>query len=292
MNGKVRVAVVSWKLKPIKTDGDFFGHYHDLVSEAHQEGADLVVFPENHTLELLDLARDIDERNVPKFISQFATDIENWTQRISDSSGMIIVGGSCLKETNRGCENVCPIAVPGQPLTLVSKNRLTWYEKMVWKLASGEGIHLPPVDWLGCLLCYDIEFPEAARSLAEQSNFVIANPTFTETSYGFNRVRHCGHARAIENQLFVLQANLTGSLEREPVPSTFGSSAILCPCIEPYPNSGILGETEPNEESVLVRTLDLDQLLNVRQSGDVMNWQDRNPSTWQTHRSQSKDPIS
>lgn len=275
-----RVAVASWKLRPIRSDGDFFAHLFDLVNEAHERGCNVLVLPELFVLELLQLEPKVKQTDVPKYLVQYAKGIEEWLQRISESSGMILVGGSHFGETDRGIVNVSPIAHPQLGLSLAEKNNLTNYEQEIWGLARGNGLVKLPEARIGVNVCYDSEFPEAGRALAEEGVLLLCVPAFTETQHGFNRVRMCSHARAIENQIFVGHSSLVGSIGREPVASTWGSSAILSPTIEPFPPNGVLVETPFNEEGIVSADLDFDQLLESRQLGDVRNWHDRAKSDW------------
>jgi len=129
-------------------------------------------------------------------------------------------------------------------------------------------------------VCYDCEFPESSRVLAESGMLVQVVPAFTETRHGFGRVRWSCHARAIENQLFVVHASLVGSLGREPVVSAVGSSAVLTPPIEPFPPGAVLAETDFGVEGVALAEIDFATLLKAREGGDVRNWNDRNRGDW------------
>ena len=275
-----KVAVVSWKLRPIGGDGDFFGHLFDFVNEAHASDANVLVLPELFVLELMQLEPQVKEVDVPKYLAQYGDVLEEWLQRISESSGMIIVGGSHFKTAPRGILNVCAVAHPQLGVALTEKNNLTHYEQEIWGLAPGSGLAMLPDTRLGVTICYDTEFPESGRVLAENGVLLQCVPAYTETEHGFHRVRFSSHARAIENQIFVAHSSLVGDIGREPVPSTYGSSAILSPIISPYPADGVLVETMPNEEGIAVAELDFDQLLEARQLGDVRNWHDRTNSDW------------
>ncbi len=277
----MKAAVVSWKLRQIKTDGEFFGHFHDLITLAHDHEADLAVFPENQTFELLGIDPSLAEKDIPLFLHQYAVQIEEWLARISRSSGIVLVGGSYLKITDDGPRNICPIAYPTGELTLIEKNRLTTYERSVLRLGVGRGLKKSQDPKLGATICYDIEFPEAARALAESGAMAIAVPAFTENEHGFHRVRNCAAARAIENQVYVLHASLIGSLGKEPAPSAVGNSAILSPIHQPFPAEGVLAQTPWNQESLVVAELDFDLLEEVRSQGDVRNWRDREPLFWE-----------
>lgn len=278
-----KVAAVNWKLRPIRGDGDFFAHLFDFVNEAHDTGVNVLVLPELYVLELIQLEPEVKEVNVPKYLAQYGEVLEEWLQRISESSGMIIVGGSHFKTTPRGILNVCAVAHPQLGIALTEKNNLTNYEQEIWDLGRGSGLAKLPDTRLGVTICYDSEFPESGRALAENGVLLQCVPAYTETEHGFHRVRYCSHARAIENQIFVAHSSLVGDIGREPVPSTHGSSAILCPTIQPYPAGGVLAESEINEEGLAVADLDFDELLEARQLGDVRNWHDRSNSDWRFH---------
>lgn len=279
----VRVAAAAWKLKiarKLNSDGAYFNHAHELISKAHDQGAQIVVLPELHVLELLHIEPRLKEAKVARYLVQYADAIEEWVGRISELSGMVIVGGSHLKETPEGIKNVCAIGVPGFGVTLAEKNNLTGYEKRMWGLAKGTGlVHVPPFG-LGVSICYDSEFPNGPRALAEEGMKILAVPSWTETQRGFQRVRWSGYARALENTCFVVHTSLVGDLGREPIPETYGSSAILAPSVAPFPMNSVLAETPLGEEGVVVADLDLDQLEEARRDVEVTNWADRDAGDW------------
>jgi predicted amidohydrolase len=276
----VRVASVAWKLRRIRRDSEFFGHFHDLISQAHDQGADLVVFPELMILELLHLEPQLVEHEVPMYLSQYSDALEEWVARISASSNMTLVGGSHFRRSDHGIVNASPLSEPSGPQGIAEKNNLTTYEREVWRLVPGSGLVTTQDRQIGITVCYDSEFPEAGRVLAEGGVLIHCVPAFTETVYGYQRVRWCCRARAIENQIFVAHASLLGSLGREPVVETYGNSAIYAPSMEGFPISGVLAETPLHEEGIAVADCDLELLLDIRQSGDVRNWYDRNNGIW------------
>lgn len=263
----------------MRSDSRFWGHFHDLVSEAHDEGAQLVVFPELQILELLSIEPKVEAADAAKYLVQYSHAIEDWIARISESSGMTIVGGSHFVETDEGIKNVCAIGIPGFGVVRAEKNNLTVYERDVWSIVSGRGLQLVP-NGLGVTICYDSEFPQGARNLSEAGMKVQCVPSWTETQRGYQRVRWSCLARAVENQNYVIHASLVGDLGREPVPSTFGSSAIITPSVEPFPVEAILRETPLQEEGVIVADLDFDRLEEARSKGEVTNWQDRDSGDW------------
>ncbi|MDX2064956.1 MAG: nitrilase-related carbon-nitrogen hydrolase [Fimbriimonadaceae bacterium] len=275
----VRTAAVAWKLRSIRGDSGYFGHLHDLISAAHGEGAELVVLPELHCLELLHLEPNLAEHLAPIYLAQYAEAIEAWMTRIANSSGLTIVSGSHFCERGGAIYNVGTIARPGHAAVNYQKNNLTRYEREVWKIADGAGLAATEPA-LGVTVCYDVEFPNAARNLAEAGVKILAVPSWTETQRGHQRVRWTALARAVENQIFVVQSPLLGGIGREPVPMSYGSAAIIAPSVEPFPTDAILRETPLNEEGVIVADLNLDDLSRSRGFGEVTNWRDRNSGDW------------
>jgi predicted amidohydrolase len=48
----------------------------------------------------------------------------------------------------------------------------------------------------GIMICYDVEFPELSRLMADQGMNILFVPFLTDTQNGYTRVKHCAQARA------------------------------------------------------------------------------------------------
>jgi predicted amidohydrolase len=262
----VRVAAVAWKIRPVRSDGEFLAHFHDLVSMAHDEGAELVVIPENQVLELMSLAPDVEDRHIPRFLMQFADEIESWIARISSSSGMIIVGGSHYRETEQGIGAFSATGTPHRGVVLTPRTHLDPFERHVMNLRSGQGLKVLPDSRVAVTVREDVAFPEASLSLADAGVRVQCVPAFTATRHAFQRVRWSCHARSSECGLFLIHASLVGGLGRPPARTTYGSSAVLAPSIDPFPDHAALAETEANEEGVVFADLDFAALEEARKA--------------------------
>lgn len=273
----MKVAAVNYKIRSIARPEDFDFHVEEVVREAAEQGAQLVVLPELLTLELLQLAPHIEGVHIVDFLAAYFDPYIQVLTNLAEELKLSIVGGSTL---TRERLNVCPTVDPQGTLSLQSKIVLTQWEIHEFGLKPGQGMVPSPVPGLASLICYDSEFPEGARLLAEDGAWIVALPSFTETAHGFHRVRTGGLARAQENQVFVVQSCLVGNLGGEPVPSTYGKSAILSPSQPPFSAGGILAETAEGEEEICYAHLDHDTLMVARNSGDVRNWNDRNAGAW------------
>lgn len=276
----VRVAAVNWKLRSIRSDGAFWNHGYEFIEKANDDGAQLVVLPELFSLELLYLEPKLSEAKCPRYLAQYWEDTVKWLSRMSVNSGMAIVGGSHFRGTDDGIKNICPIAFPDGQVFFQEKNKLTVYERSDWAILAGHGVQ-PLPGRLGVSVCYDCEFPEGPRCLAEDGMLIHAVPAWTETRRGFQRVRWSSLARAIENQVFVVHSSLVGDIGREPIPESYGTSAIIAPSIAPFPMEAVLSESKLNEDDIIVAGLDIDALFASRNEGEVTNWHDRDASSWE-----------
>lgn len=284
-------SAINWKIRDIATVDGFFLHLRELVTQARDQGAELIVLPELPVLELLALRPELTGLAVGEYLAEFEEPYEDALYALAEETGAVIVGGSHVISEADGKRNACLSAYPtdarfhlgGDDYTAGDYQRkvvLTVSEKEEMGLLPGAGL-MPLYDRrIGVTICYDSEFPESGRSLAESGCLVQCVPAWTESIQGFQRVRWSCKARAIENQVFVVHASIVGGLGREPVPVCVGSSAILSPSAGPFAESAILAETPMDEEGVAVAELDFQALQECRSTGDVRNWDDRKAGNW------------
>ena len=135
---------------------------------------------------------------------------------------------------------------------------------------------------IGVLICYDIEFPEAARYLADAGADIIFVPFCTDNRQGYLRVRYCAAARAIENQVYIAMAGNVGNLpDVENMDINYAQAAVLTPSDFEFGRDGIKAESEINEETVLICDVDLDDLHGSRSGGTVTPLLDRRTDLFQ-----------
>lgn len=129
---------------------------------------------------------------------------------------------------------------------------------------------------IGILICYDVEFPELPRLLAEQGMQILFVPFLTDTQNAYNRVRYCAQARAIENECFVAITGCIGNLPKvENMDIQYSQSAVFTPCDFAFPSNGIKSEATANTEMILIADVDLSLLDELHAHGSVRNLKDR-----------------
>nr|WP_240530110.1 nitrilase-related carbon-nitrogen hydrolase [Novosphingobium sp. PC22D] len=145
-------------------------------------------------------------------------------------------------------------------------------------MQGGYGASMIPTDCgpIGVMICYDSEFPEIARHLVNQGALLLFVPFCTDERRGYLRVRYCCHARAVENQCYVVTSGVVGNLPNvENMDIHYAESAVLTPSDFPFARDGVAADTAPNTETIAIADLSIDDLLTSRQSGAVQNLRDR-----------------
>ena len=136
---------------------------------------------------------------------------------------------------------------------------------------------LPEIDARGLQqVCYDVEFPELSRLLADEGMDILFVPFLTDTQNGYSRVRNCAQARAIENECYVAIAGSVGNLPKvHNMDINYAQSMVFTPCDFAFPANGIKAEATPNTEMIVIADLDIDLLRELNQFGSVRNLRDR-----------------
>jgi predicted amidohydrolase len=192
--------------------------------------------------------------------------------------GIIIIGGSTPRIDGDKLYNVAGTYLPDGTTVQQPKLHVTPNERKWWGISGGHRLVVieTPKAKIGVMICYDIEFPEASRHLADAGAEIIFVPFCTENRQGYLRVRYCAAARAIENQVFVALAGNIGNLpDVENMDVNYGQAAVLTPSDFAFARDGIQAEADSNEETLLICDVDLNDLTEAQHGGTVTPRLDR-----------------
>jgi predicted amidohydrolase len=135
---------------------------------------------------------------------------------------------------------------------------------------------------IGILICYDVEFPEVSRILADEGMQILFVPFQTDTQNGYTRVRSCAQARAIENECYVAISGCVGNMPKVTnMDIQYAQSAVFTPADFAFPYNGIKAEATPNSEMTLIADVDLTLLQELHNQGSVCNLNDRRLDLYQ-----------
>ena len=252
-------------------------HVEALVDTAADYECQLMVFPEYFTLQLLtlnDIKMPIDRQ--VRHLARFEDRIVKMFIRLAKKSGLYIVGGS-LPAVDLPDEetlyNECYLYGPTGDWEVQGKLHMTRFEKEEWLVSPHKVLRVfdTSIGKLAITICYDVEFPELARAAAREGAYILIVPSCTDERQGYLRVRYCSQARAIENQMYVIQACTVGSLPMVPAVSlNWGQAGIFTPSDFAFARDGILAEGVPNQESMIIGELDMNTIVDSRESGTVL----------------------
>lgn len=114
-------------------------------------------------------------------------------------------------------------------------------ESRVWGMQRGKNFKVFDTDCgkIGVLICYDVEFPELYRILADEGMDILFVPFLTDTQNGFSRVKLCAQARAVENECYVAIAGSVGNLpEVHNLDIQYAQSAVFTLSDFDFPSDG------------------------------------------------------
>jgi len=273
---RIRVAALQYFVRPVQTFDQFRDQVQGLVDTARDYKCHLLVFPEYFTVQLLTLGnikRPINEQirdlagQVPRFVDMMS--------ELARTRQIYIVAGTIpvMEDGGDHVYNDSYFFGPSGKHGIQGKLHMTRFETEEWKVSARSKLKVFETDFgkVAAAICYDVEFPEIARTAAREGAHILVVPSCTDDRQGFLRVRYCAHARAIENQVYVVHASTVGSLPMVPAVSlNYGQASILTPSDFPFSRDGILAEGNPNQEMMVIGELNLKTISETRSSGTVL----------------------
>ncbi len=277
---KVRISCVQYQMRKVESFDDFARQVTYFVDIAGDYGSDFLLMPELFSVQLLSQTSTLTPREGIRELTRYTKPFVKLMQSLAKRYDLTIISGSHPVKQGGNILNISHVCLPTGRVVEQPKLHITPNERKWWGIAGGN--HLAPIETpvgkIGVLICYDIEFPEAARYLADQGAEIIFVPFCTDNRQGYMRVRYCAQARAIENQVYVAMAGNVGNLpDVVNMDVQYGQAAVLTPCDFAFARDGIAAEADSNEETILVCDLDLDDLHEARHSGTVTPHLDRRP---------------
>ena len=105
---------------------------------------------------------------------------------------------------------------------------------------------------------------------------ILFVPFLTDTQNGYNRVKFCAQARAVENECYVAIAGCVGNLPNvNNMELSYAQSAVFTPSDFGFPTNCIQSEATPNAEMIVIADVDLSTLGELHEYGSVQNLKDR-----------------
>lgn len=249
-----------------------------LIAAQASYKADFVLFPEFFTAPLLTLYPQLDALQGMRTLAGHTPELVAAIAAMAQRHRINVIAGTMPLLEKGALYNVAWLCRRDGSVERQDKLHPTPGEVRDWQMQGGRALQVFDTDAgrIGILVCYDVEFPELARLQAEAGMDILFVPSWTDSQYGYQRVRYCAQARAIENECYVVLGSSVGMLPQvDCLDNQYGQSAVFTPSDYGFPPEAILAQATVNCAMNLVADLDLAQLAQVRTSGSVRNGQDR-----------------
>ena len=264
MSNLINVAAI--QLKPASSLEDNLTNVAALLSEAAAAGVQLAVLPENFAhygqkdFTAIGLQESTDDGPVRQFLADQAR-----------LNGLWLVGGSLPILDAEPLPFARSLLLDPEGNTVGQYDKIHLFDVDVSEgtaearsykesddFASGTDVVVATTALctLGMTVCYDLRFAELYRKLADEGAQIITVPAAFTAATGKDHWQVLLRARAIENQLFVVGANL---VDRDhPSRGLWGGSVI----IDPW--GTVLASLDGDEAGFISAEIDLDMINELR----------------------------
>ncbi len=280
----VRICAVQYQMRMIKDFDEFAKQCEYFVDVASDYHSDFVIFPEIFTTQLLSFLPPERPALAIRKLSEFTPQYLDLFTKLAIKYNINIIGGSHFTIEEENLYNISYLFRRNGTHGKQYKLHITPNERRWWGVKPGNSVEVFDTDKgkISIQICYDVEFPEVSRIAVEKGAQIVFVPFCTDERYAYLRVRYCAQARCVENHVFVVMAGSVGNLPSvENLDIHYAQSAIFTPSDIPFTRDAIQSEATPNIETVIVDDIDLELLKKHRQTGSVLNWQDRRKDLYQ-----------
>ena len=274
----IRLGLVQWQMRLYKDMTELMQQAEYFIDAVSAYRSDFALFPEFFNAPLMADDNHLPESQAIRELAKYTPMIVQKFSELAISYNINVITGSMPELRDELLYNVGYLCRRDGTTERYEKLHVTPDEAKVWGMQGGNVLKTFDTDCgkIGVLICYDSEFPELSRILADEGMDILFIPFLTDTQNGYSRVRHCAQARAIENECYVAIAGSVGNLPKvHNMDIQFAQSMVFTPCDFSFPANGIKAEATTNTEMILIADVDIDLLRELNQFGSVRNLRDR-----------------
>ena len=274
----IRLGLIQWQMRPLNNLEQLFEQAEFFIDVVSGYGSDFALFPELFTAPLMADYNHLSEADAIRELARHTDPIRKRFQEYAISYNINIITGSMPYLEDGILYNVGFLCKRDGSSEMYTKIHITPNESLHWGMKGGSQIKTFDTDCgkIGIMICYDVEFPELSRLMADEGMNILFVPFLTDTQNGYTRVKHCAQSRAIENECYVAIAGCVGNLPKvNNMDIQYAQSAVFTPSDFAFPSNGIKAEATPNTEMTLIVDVDLDLLKQLHEYGTVRILKDR-----------------
>ena len=274
----IRLGLVQWQMRSLNNLEEFFNQAEFFIDAVSGYESDFALFPELFIAPLMADYNHLSEADAIRELAKHAEPIKKKFQEFAISYNINIITGSMPFIENDHIYNVGFLCKRDGTNEMYKKIHITPNEVFHWGMTGGDKIQTFDTDCgkIGIMICYDVEFPELSRLMADEGMNILFVPFLTDTQNGYTRVKSCAQARAIENECYVAIAGCVGNLPKvNNMDIQYAQAAVFTPSDFAFPSNGIKAEATPNTEMTLIVDVDINLLKELHVHGSVQTMKDR-----------------
>ncbi|MED7818874.1 MULTISPECIES: nitrilase-related carbon-nitrogen hydrolase [unclassified Francisella] len=265
----VNVAAVQMLIKQQSFE-QFATNIEQMTKEAKNQGAEIVVFPEDDSVNLInDLPWN--KQSIVE-LSSYYSKTKNLISKLSKKFNIVLVGGTIAKDDNGKISNTVIIGLPNGQIIENDKVYLTPEERNVGYTKFGKDILV--LNYKGVkiaiLICYTSEFPNISQELSKIKPDIIIVPSYTNDLYGLNRVHTAVKMLSIQNFAYGMVVGMASGFDRQHTQGVDGVSQILF--TSPQNKAFALNYLKKgnfNKEDIVIEKLDISKLHAAHKNYDA-----------------------
>ena len=202
----VRLGLIQWQMRLYKNLEEVMQQAEYFIDAVSGYKSDFALFPEFFNAPLMSEYNHLSEAEAIRKLAGYTEAFVRRFSKLAISYNINIITGSMPEIVNNNLYNVGYLCKRDGGVERYEKLHITPDEAKVWGMQGGNKIQSFKTDCgkVGILICYDVEFPEVSRILANEGIDILFVPFLTDTQNGYARVRNCAHARAITGSRFAM----------------------------------------------------------------------------------------
>lgn len=283
----IRIGLVQWQMRAFSDIEAFYDQVEFFVDVVSGYSADFAVFPEFFNTPLMGPYNHLPETEAMRALAELTVEIRERIQKLAVTYNVNIISGSMpIVDDDNKLYNTSYLCHRNGSFDEYRKVHITPNEMKYYGMYGGDSVKVFDTDCgkVGIQICYDVEFPELSRIMADQGMQILFVPFLTDTQNGYTRVRNCAQARAIENECYVAIAGAVGNLPKvNNMDIQYAQSAVFTPSDFAFPTNAIKAEATPNTEMVVLADVDLYLLKDIHEYGTVKTMKDRRKDLYQVN---------
>ena len=178
-----RIGVIQWQMRRFNELDEFLQQAEYFVDAVAGYNSDLVLFPELFNAPLLKNFNQENPAEAMRSLAEYTDEIRTAFVDMAISHNINIIAGSLPLLKEESLYNVSFLCRRDGTWEGQYKLHMTHDEAQYWGFKGGNQIQVFDTDVgkIGILICYDVEFPELARHLADKGMTILFVPYCTDT---------------------------------------------------------------------------------------------------------------